>query len=200
MQLGYLNNDNQWVDLPPFLGIYKLTGSVTSSRGGARGAITAAVAGSTLFEGATRRLTATQKISFVVDASSKQCAGLSRDSASAAGKGSVSGVRSWGPYSLSSLGASDGSWTLALNPATAGKNITGAASITMQSGRAYTFTVKGLYNANKQQSKLLLTGTALAKGSNLQVTLSGSTITAIKGKISGQMVNLSFQSTSCLTM
>ena len=76
---------------------------------------------------------------------------------------------------------------------TAGTLITGSGVVTLNSGQTFHYNVKGHFKSQNDTSVLVLTGAdAATKGSVLKVNMSGNTITAIKGKISGQSVNSTY--------
>ena len=68
------------------------------------------------------------------------------------------------------------------------KKIEGTARVTLSSGAEFEFVVKGAYKSKTDTSLLILSATTLSKGSSLKVNLTGSTITSIQGKVSGQAV------------
>ena len=63
----------------------------------------------------------------------------------------------------------------------------------MNTGQAFHYMIRGVFKPGNRTSKLLLTGTgAMSSGSALQVGMSANQVSNIKGKISGQAVNVSF--------
>jgi hypothetical protein len=110
----------------------------------------------------------------------------------------VSGMGNWSSRippitrNLSDVITGDGTWTLTMDLSMTGKKIQGSASVTPDTGRTIQFTVKGAYKSGTEKSQLMLAPADVAnKGCNLRVTMTGNAITAIKGKVLGQMINTS---------
>jgi hypothetical protein len=174
-----------------FPGTYKLSASISSSKGVAKGSSSVSVSGTAQLEGKARALKASSSTSFTVNNSAKTVSGSMKSSASASGLGSISGKDTFGPNSMVTEGAGDGTWTLLMTLSTTGKVVTGSqAKVTLSSGRILSFTAKGTFTAKTQATKLVLTGTGDAKGSSLQIGLAGSQIKTVKGKLLGQTVGL----------
>jgi hypothetical protein len=174
-----------------FSATYKQSGSITSSKSVAKGSITVSVSGSGLMEGKTRVLKASGTTSFIIDNITKLVSGNIKSSASASGMGSISGRDTIEPESVVDSGVGDGGWVLNLSLTSAGKVVTGTlANVTLNSGRVLPFTVKGIYTAKTQSTKLVLTGTGVAKSSSLQVGIVGNEIKTVKGKVLGQFVGI----------
>lgn len=180
-----------------FTGKVKLHGSVTSSHGKGHVLFSGTASGSTDLEGRPRHVSSTHVMSLKFDNSLLTATGTERDSAAAAGLGIVSQHEDINEP-LSSVFTGDGSWTLALsNLSTSGKKVTGTATVSLNSGQVLSFNVNGLFTANKGTAKLTLTAAnkkdASTKGSTLQVGISANnTISSIKGRLSGQAVNVTF--------
>jgi hypothetical protein len=172
-----------------FPGTYKTSGSITSSRGICKVKMNTTVTGNAHLEGKTRRLNASQNASVTLNNTTMVATGVDKAKASASGLGGISSTESWSE-TLQNIGT--GYWELELlDLVTTGNKITGSAQVTLHSGATHQFSVKGTYNAKKQMSKLVLTGLGLAKGGNLTLTIQGEDqITSMKGRIFGQMVNL----------
>ena len=181
-----------------FSGSYKVTGTITSNKGRGRGSYNAIVSGIAQLEGKQgkvepHKVTGKQsgKVSF--DNVMGTATTSQKDTASASGMGSISSTETQ-PQPLSSVFAGDGSWTLVLNDlATDSRNkILGTATVTLNTGQVFRYGVRGVYKTKDGSSKLLLKALDLAtKGSTLLVGMNGNTVTTIKGKITGQMVNIS---------
>ena len=87
----------------------------------------------------------------------------------------------------------NGSWVLSMTLGNDGsKGVAGTATVTLNggSGASFTFVAKGVYNATTDASKLVLSPTAGSKGSALKILMTGNSISAIKGKVSGQSIDL----------
>jgi hypothetical protein len=85
----------------------------------------------------------------------------------------------------------DGAWTLALQfGAVSGNKASGVATVTLTTGQVYPFTFSGTFTPKTGQWRLNLKGVDAGKGSTLQVTVQGSDITRITGRVSGQSVNI----------
>lgn len=172
----------------PFQGVYTTKGSVTSSKGVVKLILGTKVTGSALFLGAQRKLSASGNVSLKFDMIARTISGRASYKATASGKGGISGSQplsmSFGDLKL------EAPWTLVLDPVPAGNKYTGTATITLDSGTVYPFTLTGTYTPNTGASKLTLTGTGAALGSKLQLKMQGSDITFISGKVSGQMIKI----------
>lgn len=177
---------------PLFTGNYKVTGTIHSSRGLTRGFLQEIVAGATEIGGSARKVKSTHRTDFTFDNAGQTSIAKLKDMAAAAGVGSGSSRSTNGPVALNTVIGGDGSWTLIMNLSTANNKITGSGTVTLNSGRTFAFTAKGVYNAKKQLSKVLLVSASPEKGSALQVTINGNAVAAIKGRISGQTVKVTF--------
>jgi len=179
----------------PFTGTYKVSGSVTSSKGVAKIAFTARVAGATEVDGKNRNVSSSVTFNIEVGAVSGQVGGREAARASAAGLGTISSSTTIGPYPLTNFVAEvgDGTWTLVLTfGSSSGAALNGTATVTLDSGTVYPFNFTGTYSAHTTESKLNLKGTSNAAGSVLQVTLNSSNqVSQITGHIAGQTVKLS---------
>lgn len=178
-----------------FSGTSKVTGSISSNRGKGHASFSATVSGLGLLDGKTRRLSASDSVSITFVNATNAALVTVRKSVSAAGKGSISNHESYDLPLSSVFPGGDGSWTLVMNNlSTTGKKVTGLglAVVTLNSLQTFNFNVNGLFKSDGT-SKLVLTGADTAsKGSTLQVSMNGNTVTGIKGKISGQSVNAQF--------
>ena len=144
-------------------------------------------------QGATRKVTAKKSTKLTFDNVAGTASGTDKNSASASGLGSISG-RDTFSQSLSDIFPGNGSWTLALfNLNTDSRNkITGSAVVTLNSGETFEYGVRGVYKSKTDTSKLVLSAfNPGTKGSTLVVGMNGNAVATIKGKISGQMVNVS---------
>ncbi|HZL44423.1 MAG TPA: hypothetical protein VFD66_14225 [Verrucomicrobiae bacterium] len=179
---------------PDFTGKFHASGSITSNKGKGHGTFTSTVTGLALIV-KPRHVTATESIVFSFDNIANTTTLTKRDSASASGLGSIRGDPQVTIGTLTTEFPGDGSWTLALvGLTTSGKNITGtAATVTLSTGQVFNFKVKGLFKTTDSTSRLLLASSDTAsRGSSLTVTMAGNTVMGIKGRITGQSVNVSF--------
>jgi hypothetical protein len=171
---------------------YKVTGTINSKNGVATLRYSATATATTYVDGRATRVSATGSRVAILDARSKLLSGTYKNKASASGIGGGTDTGSlpetwWDvePY----LG--DGAWALSLALENdGGKKITGEAAVTLSTGAVCQFLVKGVYNAKTDTSKLVLSPLPGFKGASLKVQMLGDSITAIKGKISGQSINI----------
>jgi len=183
------------VDSPVFVGtitdaVYKATGSVTSSRGVARLTFTGLAKGLAEVAGKTRVLTGKLAVKVAIDSLLETASGAYTSSGAASGYGSIKEVGTldftWTDV-VNSMG--NGSWSLEMQLTNDGvKKIGGTARVTLSSGAHFDLTIKGAYKSKTDTSVLVLTGFAESKGSVLKVNLTGSTISALQGKVSGQAI------------
>ncbi len=175
-----------------FTGTYKLSGSISSSKSIAKGSFSGTVSGTINdFEGATRNVKATGSTSFAIDNATKTVSGNNKASASASGLGSISSKDTFGPQDLDDPDLGNGNWTLDMTLATSGKVVTASvAKVTLSSGLVLPFTAKGTYTAKTQSTKIVFTGTGVAKGTSLQIGMIGDQVKTVKGKLLGQSVNV----------
>lgn len=179
-----------------FAGKYTASGSVTSAKGVAHLTFMSRVSGLVTLPGDSKQRNVAASASYVVkfDPINDTVTGRQVYHASASGDGSISQSSSLQDgLTVSALGSEigDGTWTLQLGFADATANkLSGNASVTLNSGQVYPFTFTGTYNPKTQQSKINLKGTDAGKGSMLQVTLQGTDIIKITGRVSGQTVNI----------
>ncbi len=174
-----------------FPGSYKYSGSVTTSNGTAKGYFSLSVSGNPFMQGKNRSLTGSASTTFFINNSSNLVSGTTKGHVSVSRLGSLTSVTSFGPENLVNPDFGDGHWVLDLNLATSGKLITGSlAQATLSSGRVMTFSVKGVYVAATQASKIVLTGTGNSQGSSLQIGMIGNEIKTLKGKLLGQSVSV----------
>lgn len=173
-------------------------GSVNSTKGGSHFIFSVTATGTGTLPGASHASTITLggQISATIDNATQAIFGTMKESASASGKGSISGTTTFSNSvsEVSSGGLGNGSWTLKLiDLATSNTAVTGSATITLNSGQSFNYTVKGTFSSTKG-TKLLLTGSdANSKGSSIQVVIdTNNVVTNIKGRITGQNVNASF--------
>jgi len=140
------------------------------------------------------KITLKKQINANIDSATQIITGTQKDSASASGVGSVNETTTF-TNTVAEVGGGDlgdGSWTLTLNDlSTGGNQVTGTATIELNSGQVFNYTVKGNFNSTKG-TKLVLTGSDdISKGSAIQVTMdTNNTVTNIKGRITGQNVNV----------
>lgn len=174
-----------------FPGTYKVTGSITANHGLCKVRLTTSMKGVAPLEGANRTLSASENLSVTLDNATLGLSGTLQTKASASGLGSIKGNESVNEVIFQPGG---GIWTLQLlDLLTTDKKVTGTAQVILHSGATHAFGLKGTYNAKTQATKLLLTGQGIAKGGNLVVTLgAANTVTSVKGKIFGQMVNATY--------
>jgi hypothetical protein len=176
-----------------FPGSYKAKGAISSNHGAGHAMFSSTVTGLADIEGATRKVSAVDSVSVAFDNIGGAVTGTERKSASASGKGSISS-HDVVTESLGSVFPGDGSWTLVLNLSTDSRNkVTGTGDITLNSGQTFHYTVHGAFNSKSNTSKITLSAfDAATKGSTLKVGMTGNTVASIKGKISGQSVDVSF--------
>jgi hypothetical protein len=179
---------------PSFAAAYVVKGAITSVKGVGRLSFSDGATGIAFLNGADRKASVAEKMNIIIDPVTRQIvSGTFSRKASAAGLGSKTDSGAIEPESLpGELG--DGSWTLSLDLQPDSKNkFTGTnntATVSLASGMIYHFAVIGAYVGPTQQSKLVLKGVDEAKGSSLKVTLLGSQITGILGKVSGQAISV----------
>lgn len=171
-----------------FTGNYAVKGSIKGGKSAARGTLTQTVSGMADVEG-VRKVKATHKVQFMIDAVAGTLTSTETETVSAAGKGSITNHKDAETHALSDDFSGNGSWTLDMALATTNTTVTGTATVTLDSGRVFHYTVKGKYNTAKNNWRLTLKGIDDAKGSTLQVLGQDLDLLLIKGKISGQAVN-----------
>jgi len=168
---------------------YQTTGLLSGTKGVARLTFSAKITGLAFVGGLFRNVSASGQYQVKLDANAGQISGRVSQKASASGLGGIAGTRIFTNATPPELG--DGSWTLVLNfagPAT--NKLSGTAAVTLQTGLTYPYTFTGTYNSRTGKSKLNLKGHDTGLGSNLQVTLQGTDISQIIGRVCGQSVNL----------
>jgi hypothetical protein len=198
VSLGFLRGDDdssQWETVDPYDGTFKISGSISSGGGKTRGVFNASSTGMPLIAGLndvvkSRRAHSAQTIRFTIDNEADTFVLKITDGGSISGLGSKTSHRTEGPDPLGQWIAGDGTWTLTLNVATAGKVVIGSALVVLNSGGTFVFYVRGVYSAANEKSTLVLKGLDTAKGSNLVVKMEGNLVRSIKGKISGQTVKI----------
>src|SRR5204862_5952142 len=127
----------------------------------------ASISGSALLSGATRTVSASEKVNLLIDPVSKQIiSGTFASKASASGLGSASDGGPVSPEPLpDELG--DGTWTLSLNlePNESNKyqGTNSTATVTLMTGQVYPFSVVGAYKSTTGLTKLVLKGIDAAK-------------------------------------
>lgn len=183
------------VTSPVFVGhidnaAYKVSGSITSAKGVARLTFTGIAKGLAEANGRIGMLTGSLAAKVTIDANQQAVSGTYTAMGSATGVGSIKETGSaditW-TDAVNAMG--DGSWTLAMDLTNdAVKKIGGTARVTLSSGAFLDFTVKGTYKSTTDTSILILAATPESKGSTLKVTLTGSTISSIQGKVTGQTI------------
>lgn len=174
---------------PDFTAAYAVKGTLKSTKGVARLNLVISAKGVAQIEGATRNVVTSEKANLVIDSVQAEIvSGNFAQKASASGLGSISDSGPVDPQPLpAELG--DGSWTLSMEITPDAKNkYSGTASVTLSTGKVYSYDVIGKYSSKQDRTLLVLKGTGDAKGSSLKITMSGDDITAIQGKISGQAV------------
>jgi len=177
---------------------YKVTGSVTSTKGVAKLVFTTSLSGAVESNGKNREFSSTTTFTIKVDAVAGQVSGRWAESGRLSGGGgptrSSTSSGLYGPYALSDYQAEvgTGAWTLILDFSSAsGKTLAGTATVTLDSGTVYPFTFTGAFSSHTGESKLNLKGVSGAVGSMLQVTLNSSNQAVfVSGRIAGQTVNL----------
>jgi hypothetical protein len=173
-------------------------GSINSTAGGSHLVFTVTATGIGTLPGQPKasNITLKNQINSVINNTNQTIIGTMKETASASGVGSVNETRNF-TNSITAVGGGDlgdGSWTLTLNNlATTNNQVTGTATITLNSEQVFNYSVKGSFNSTKG-TKLVLTGAdVISKGSAIQVTLdTGNVVRNIKGRITGQNVNASF--------
>jgi hypothetical protein len=179
---------------PDFAAKYVVKGAITSVKGVGRLSFSDSATGIASLDGANRKATVSEKMNVIIDPVTRQIAsGTFSRKASASGLGGMTDKGAITPESLpGELG--DGSWTLSMDLQPDSRNkyagTNNTATVTLQSGMVYHFTVVGNYNVPNNQSKLVLKGVNEAKGSSLKVTLLGSQVTGLLGKVSGQAISM----------
>jgi hypothetical protein len=194
-----VNNDSE---TNTFTGKYTTSGAISGSKGVTKVSFLSKVSGKVTFFGDTKATAVSASANYVVkfdttNPTNQVYSGRAIQQATAAGKGSLSEVTTIDPAPIKAeLG--DGSWALALNfiantnkvSGNATNKLSGTASVTLATGDAYKYNFTGIYAPKTKQSKLVLKGTELAKGSTLQVTLQTNAVAKITGKVAGQLVNV----------
>jgi hypothetical protein len=173
-------------------------GSINSTAGGAHLIFSITATGTATLPGKSTesRISLSQQISATINSANQTISGSQKETATASGEGSIVESSTFN-NSISEVGTGglgDGSWTLTLNDlSTTDNKVTGTATVTLNSGQVFNYSIKGAYSSTKG-TKLLLSGSdAISKGSTIQVTLdTNNDVTNIKGRITGQMVNASF--------
>jgi hypothetical protein len=193
VQFGFRSAGGGWASLGPYNARYQVKGAISSTATKTRFSFSASSSGATpLSETLKMRVNLKYQDQVVIDRIEKVLNGKTLTQASANSE-TISQRRPWGPVPLTTTYFGDGSWKAALNLATTANRITGEATVTVaQTERVFPFSVRGVYRPATQQSRLVLTGKDLGKGSSLQVVLTGTNITAIKGKLTGQVVKENF--------
>lgn len=170
-------------------------GSINSTKGGAHlvFTITATGTGTLPLETKPSKITLTEQINATIDSATQTITGTHKETASASGT-SIFETEGF-TNTLASVGnggLGDGSWTLALNNlSTTNNKVSGPATITLNSGQVFDYSVKGSFSSTKG-TKLVLTGTnSISMGSAIQVTFNTNNVLSnIKGRITGQNVNV----------
>ncbi|HZL44422.1 MAG TPA: hypothetical protein VFD66_14220 [Verrucomicrobiae bacterium] len=203
VQVSYSTNGSNFISAPSFVASYGTMGKITSSRGIARGFIMQTVLGPAFLTRTNKQVVVftTDRTDFIFNNVSNTVLVKVTDTFSAAGLGSFRNRATNGPSPLSLLGAGNGTWMLKMNLQTdARKRVTGNAVVALNSGRIFDFKVTGVFKPATGQSRLVLSGhnvfstnavPRFSGGSSLQVTMTGNSVAAIKGKLSGQLVNAS---------
>ncbi|HZL43906.1 MAG TPA: hypothetical protein VFD66_11590 [Verrucomicrobiae bacterium] len=177
----------------------KVTGTISSNNGKGRALIRTTVSGS-VSGVETRRVNATHNLIVRFDNTARTTTGTETDmvtihppirTGEAVGHGSVPINEAPSAFFA---GNGNGSWTLTLSGITSLDNkVLGSATVVLNSGRSFNYTVHGSFSSSTGNSKLTLTaGDKSTRDSTLHVVLDGNVITSIRGVISGQSVNASF--------
>lgn len=184
-----------WISPYPYQALYQVKGSISSTATKSRFNFSASASGSAHLGQSNQiimKVATMYQDQVVIDRVGKVLNGKTLTKASANFE-TISQKKPWGPVPLTTTYFGDGSWNVALNLTTTANRITGDAKVTVnQTERVFPFTVNGSYKPATQQSRLVLTGKDLGKGSSLQVFLTGTNITSLKGKLTGQFVKESF--------
>ena len=181
-----------FVVLDPFPASYKVAGSMVSRHGTTRCLLKRSVIGMADINGESRKVKAASTVTFTFDNAAGTYSAIRKDSVAAAGLHGASSQTGFGSSPLTNLIAGDGSWTSTMTLSTTGKTVGGSAVVALNSGQTLQFSVKGVYKAATQQSKLLLSGTGASQGSVLRVVMDAGRVTSLKGKLLGQMVSAFF--------
>jgi hypothetical protein len=172
-----------------FPGTYVAKGTIKGNNGLSSVKFSSKATGTANIQGADRTLNASAAYTITLDANAGTATGRLVGKAAASGVGSTSGSSTFSDSIPAELG--DGSWTLVLNfGAPVGTKLAGTATVTLATGQVYPFNFTGTFVASTAQSKLSLKGVDAGLGSVLSVTLHGSTVFSIKGKVAGQVINL----------
>lgn len=170
-------------------------GSISSTKGSARFSITFRASGTATLPSSSHSsvITLSEQINATINSTNQTITGSMKSTASDSSHGSITETMTFA-NPLSDVGAlGDGSWTLNLNGlSTTGTKVTGTATVTLNSGQVFNYSIKGSFSSTKGTLLLLSGSDANSKGSTITVTLNTSdVVTNIKGKISGQTVNVS---------
>jgi hypothetical protein len=172
-----------------FQGTYVTKGTIKGNNGLTTLRLAAKASGSAFLENATRKLNATANYAITINSAAGTVSGTIKQKASASGLGSVNSTETFQDMLPPELG--DGSWTLELNFGEPdGTKLQGTATVTLATGQVYPFNFTGTFVSSNGQSKLTLKGVDAGLGSKLTVTMQGSAITTIKGKVSGQIISV----------
>ena len=169
---------------------YQTKGSVSGTKGVGHLTFSAKIAGQATLQQKLRNVSAAGTYTVMFNANSNTVTGRQSRHASASGLGSISDQKAISGTIPSSLG--DGSWTLVLTftPGSNTNKLSGDATVTLNTGLSYPYTFTGTFTPHTGQSKLNLKGHDAGLGSTVQVTLQGSDIIRIVGRVAGQTVNL----------
>jgi hypothetical protein len=172
----------------PMTVTYKVTGGIASKGGVAKVTYNATLKGSLPYNGSVYTVSASAKRSVIVNAPTSYITGVAMDKLSAGPyKGTETTQLSDSVGIVPGLGT--GAWTLTLNLDDAGTG--GTATVVLNSGTRFDFTVKGSIKAGKANLSLAPSLTSPgSKGSSLKVVIdtATSTIQSLKGKLAGQTV------------
>jgi hypothetical protein len=171
-----------------FPGTYTTKGFIKGNNGITSLKLTSKASGTAFVNDANRTMSAMATYLITLDAAAGTVNGKVIAKATASGLGSMTGSDEFSDAIPGELG--DGSWTLVLNfTEPNGTKLTGTATVTLATGQVYPFSIKGTYVSSKDSSKLSLKGVDAGLGSVLTVTMQGSNIVSIKGKVAGQIIN-----------
>ena len=172
-----------------FPGTYQTKGTIKGNNGLTTIRLASKVSGLAFISGLFRNVSASAKYSVTIDSAAGTVTGTRMQKASASGLPSAGDTESITDVIPPEIG--DGSWTLMVNfGEPSGTKLQGTATVTLATGQVYPFNFTGTFVSATGQSKLTLQGVDAAAGSKLTVTLQGSAVTSIKGKVSGQVVSV----------
>jgi hypothetical protein len=171
-----------------FQGAYQTKGTIKGNNGLTTLRLSSKASGTAVIENANRKVSVTAAYTITIDSAAGTISGSLKQKASASGLGSANGTDTFQDLIPPELG--DGSWTLDVNFGEPnGTKLQGTATVTLATGQVYPFNFTGTFVASTGQTKLSLKGVDAGLGSKLTVTMQGSSISTIKGKVAGQIIN-----------